>query len=201
MKNILLISCLFFLLFSCQNNTNQHKIHQEKTIINIIPLGVVDSSVLLFAKKSIEKFYQYKCSIQLVEPISDELLTKSKTRYDANLILNKFNSKKNQLLLTSVDIAHHKSDAFPEWGIFGLGYRPGSTCVVSTFRLKSGVSDTKMKERLEKVCIHEIGHNLGLPHCTFAKDCLMNDANGTIQQVDDERIYFCKNCMQKLQHK
>lgn len=44
------------------------------------------------------------------------------------------------------------------------------------------------------MALHEIGHNLGLIHCTHHKDCLMNDAKGTIQQVDQEKIWFCSKC-------
>ena len=51
-----------------------------------------------------------------------------------------------------------------------------------------------MLERLKKVALHEIGHNLGLEHCSNNKECMMNDADGTIKQVDREKIWFCKKC-------
>lgn len=48
--------------------------------------------------------------------------------------------------------------------------------------------------RLKKVALHEIGQNLGLVHCRNHLECLMNDADGTIKQVDKERIWFCEKC-------
>lgn len=102
------------------------------------------------------------------------------------------------LLITEKDIAYNKSRQFPEWGIFGLGLRPGKTCVVSTFRLKRKVSKSQMLIRLKKVGLHEIGHNLGLSHCSNNKECMINDANGTIKQVDREKIGFCKKCWNQI---
>ena len=132
-------------------------------------------------------------------PLTSDILAKSKTRYEASKILNKFNSTKNLLIITEKDIAvKYERRHTDEWGIFGLGTCPGKTCVVSTFRLKRKASEKLFRERLVKVCIHEIGHNLGLPHCSADPACLMNDANGTIRQVDQEKLYFCAQCRQKL---
>jgi predicted Zn-dependent protease len=45
---------------------------------------------------------------------------------------------------------------------------------------------------------HEIGHNLGLDHCTSNKHCQMNDARGHISQVDMETLDFCQSCKKKI---
>jgi archaemetzincin len=104
----------------------------------------------------------------------------------------------NLLIITEKDICYNKNKSNPEWGIFGLGSQPGRTCIVSTFKLKRGVSQQKTLERLEKVALHEIGHNLGLNHCTNNKECMMSAANGTIQQVDNEKVWFCEKCRKQL---
>ena len=132
-------------------------------------------------------------------PLTDDLLAASRARYEASKILTKFNSDKNVLLITAVDIAHRKSAEIPEWGIFGLGFRPGNTCVVSTFRLQRNVTQAAFLERLKKVALHEIGHNLGLKHCTNHPECMMHDANGTIKQVDKEKVWFCELCKEQLE--
>jgi archaemetzincin len=147
-----------------------------------------------YLKTSIKEFYGYDCVIKPKLNLTNDILAGSRTRYEAGKILNKYNSNQNILIITEKDIAHKKSDNFPEWGIFGLGLRPGKTCVISTFRLKKNVSNQKMLERLKKVALHEIGHNLGLAHCSFNKECMMNDADGTIKQVDREKIWFCNKC-------
>jgi archaemetzincin len=215
MKSHLLLRIIGIFLFhglclACNSSSNasQHKTakqdereknnKQHPTTIYLIPLGNVNASTSQFVQRSVKSFYGFECIIKKQEPLAKSLLAKSNTRYEATAILNAYKSNENILLLTEFDIAYHKSDTYPEWGIFGLGFRPGSTCVVSTFRLKKGVSQSKFLERLQKVCIHEIGHNLGLSHCTASPICLMNDANGTIKQVDKEQLIFCESCKHKI---
>jgi len=48
------------------------------------------------------------------------------------------------------------------------------------------------------VALHEIGHNLGLPHCENDKKCMMNDARGTIKQVDAEKVWLCEKCKNQI---
>ena len=75
-----------------------------------------------------------------------------------------------------------------------LGLRTLKTCIISTYRLQANVTKQKTLERLEKVALHEIGLNLGLDHCTKNKECIMNDANVTIKQVDAEKMWLCEIC-------
>jgi archaemetzincin len=54
---------------------------------------------------------------------------------------------------------------------------------------------TRKRERLIKVCLHEMGHNFGLPHCESGdKKCLMRSANGTVKTIDEEEKYLCTVC-------
>ena len=52
-------------------------------------------------------------------------------------------------------------------------------------------------EWLDKIVLHEIGLNLGLDHCTNDPQCLMNAANESIKEVDQERcciVIGLENC-------
>ncbi|WP_291727609.1 matrixin family metalloprotease [Bernardetia sp.] len=82
---------------------------------------------------------------------------------------------------------------YTDWGIFGLGYRPGVSCVVSTYRIKSA-GRKKFITRLKKICMHEIGHNLGLKHCTHDNKCVMRDAAETIKTVDNVDLKLYSYC-------
>jgi archaemetzincin len=183
------ISILLLLLLLTSSFVNT----KPKTVY-IQPLGDVNQEYINYIKKSIESFYGYDCVVKSKLNLTNDILAGSKTRYEAGKILKKYNSKDNILLITEKDIAHKKSSEFPEWGVFGLGFRPGTTCVISTFRLKKKVSKVKYLDRLKKVALHEIGHNLGLEHCTNNKECMMTSASGTVKQVDREKIWFCSKC-------
>jgi len=198
----LLLSGLFCLAFIYVINAKQKADKDNKfarQIIYIQPLGEVNPLTISLINSEIKQFYNKKVVMLPSVPLTKDLLAKSKTRYDASKILNKFKSDKNILIITEKDIAvKYERRHSEEWGIFGLGACPGKTCVVSTFRLKRRASEKLVKERFVKVCIHELGHNLGLPHCKADDKCLMNDANGTISQVDKEGMYFCESCKNKI---
>lgn len=88
--------------------------------------------------------------------------------------------------ITTSDIStsiHDRTD----WGVMGLGYRPGNACIASSYRLKD-------KTHFWKVAIHELGHTTGLDHCPV-KTCFMRDAekkNPTAEEVE-----FCESCRGK----
>ena len=188
MKNILLT--LIFVL-----NLSIVFSHVKKILIQ--PLGNVSPSITNLIAKSISDFYGFKTEILKPVKPTDDLYAPSKTRYSANKILRKFNGPTNKIVITNFDITTNKGNN-KEWGVFGLGLQPGKICVVSTFRLKKNVSNTKFQQRLIKVVLHEVGHNLGLNHCDNDKKCLMNDAKGTSKQVDNEKVWICNKCSQKI---
>jgi archaemetzincin len=155
---------------------------------------------MYLAFSSLENFYGFKCVVDKKELLTKDLLAKSKTRYEAGKIITKYKSSENILLLTNVDIAYfNRVKNIKEYGIIGLGYRPGKTCVVSTFRIKKTTKE-KFTDRLIKVTLHEVGHNLGLPHCTFDKKCLMNDAKGKGSKIDKELLWMCDDCKNKIKY-
>lgn len=82
---------------------------------------------------------------------------------------------------------------YQDWGVLGLGYRPGGSCVVSTFRM-GPAGTARFMDRLSKVCLHELGHNLGLPHCTNDPKCVMRDAAETVKTVDQVDAKLCGRC-------
>ena len=166
--------------------------------INIQPLGDVSPEYINLVKKSVKSFYGYECVVLPKKEITKDMLSPKRKRVDANKALKSNLSNDNLLIFTEKDICCKKDANNPEWGILGLGLRPGKTCIISTFRMRKNVSKQKTLERLEKVALHEIGHNLGLDHCTNNKQCMMNDANEKIKQVDNEKVWFCEKCWNQI---
>lgn len=96
------------------------------------------------------------------------------------------------LLLTTKTISTNRElhgKTYPDWTIMGYGQVGGRNCVVSTATLK-----TKKTERLKKVVLHELGHNLGVNHCTFSDTCLMKDLKGVGSAIDKSAFQMCSKC-------
>ena len=53
-------------------------------------------------------------------------------------------------------------------------------------------------ERFKKICIHELGHNLGLHHCENYDKCVMRDAAETIKTIDHVDLMLCDKCKNKI---
>ena len=127
---------------------------------------------------------------------------KERNRYKADSIINyleTLNSGQYRFVagLTSKDISTTNGHN-PDWGIFGLGSLTGRGCITSTYRLKRNASLSLLTDRLQKVILHEIGHNYGLPHCTTPYPCFMKAANGKISEVDSEPLDMCKVCRHRI---
>lgn len=84
---------------------------------------------------------------------------------------------------------------YSDWGVFGLAYQPGQAAIISSFRL--GEAHGLFLQRLRKVCVHEVGHNRGLPHCAN-ENCVMRDAVERLSSIDAEAQALCAQCRQRL---
>ena len=202
MKFFAIIISALFIMGCSQKST-------KKVLIQ--PYGDIEQSFVDEAKKSIEKTFGFNVYIapRLELPISSFVSVKT-PRYRADSILDIQKKNKADTIdfiigLTRMDISTTKHDndgnvlkpvsRYADWGVFGLAHSPGGSSIVSIFRLGSSNNGIVL-ERLKKVCNHELGHNLGLPHCTNSEKCVLRDAAESIRTVDnvaDTLCNFCKN--------
>lgn len=196
------MKCYFLILFvcliSCTNRNNEDslkKIAIQKVIV-IQPLGNFkseQSNKVLAEIRTVNPNVVLRATI----PFPDKAYYKPRNRYRADSIIK---SLKNNIGKDSVIVGLSHSDisttknGIKDWGVMGLGYRPGKACVVSDFRL----SVKNKNQQFYKLVLHELGHTVGLPHCKV-KTCLMRDAEGG--NPLDEEVDFCKNCTSFLRSK
>ncbi len=175
----------------------------KKIKVALVPFSGVDASYSTLLKSEIELFYACDVIILPKQNLPDFAYYEPRNRYKADSLLKflkmKLPKEYNFILgITNKDIST-KDETYEDWGIFGLGFLGGPSCVVSDFRLKKSAKDINhLHERLIKVVLHELGHTFGLPHCTADNSCLMEDADGTIKSVDREEKYLCESCKKKL---
>lgn len=122
-------------------------------------------------------------------------------RYRAEKLLSALEAKQHgnigQLGLTEVDISTTKGK-IKDWGVIGLGVIGGDSAIISTYRLRrDDPSDDLYRFRVVTSAVHEVGHMLGLDHCTEPR-CVMNDAEGKVQTVDQSTGELGPQCLQAL---
>jgi archaemetzincin len=174
-------------------------------IIGVQPLGEVPEDVLTTLYHGIDSVYNAKVVFSHIVPMPAHAFYPPRRRYRADSLLRYLDAIGDSCCTKIVGITTHDisttKEPHEDWGIFGLGSLGGFSCVVSTYRLKSGnVSAATFHERLIKVVNHELGHTFGLYHCPTAR-CLMEDAKGKIATVDNETGVFCPQCKNTLRGK
>lgn len=183
----------------------------KKDIIGLQPLGQYAPEQLQFIKKEVQEFYHSPVVILNKRDIPAAFLNTTKgERYSADSIIKWLAHTTPDSVYKVVGITHEDifttkrelwhvkkpESTYAVWGIFGLGFMPGRSCVVSDHRLQT-TDIPKFHHRLRTVVIHELGHNLGLPHCP-SDSCIMNDANESIKTVDKSANNYCKKCNDRL---
>ena len=199
MKNLAkIVFCftLFSLIFSCEKSKDNAVKNGEEITILIQPFEDVKPKQLTEISENIRKIYP---KIKILKPIKFPQNTyyEPRNRYRADSIIKYLRTKTPNncvtLALTNKDISVTKGKV-ADFGVMGLGYRPGNACVASTFRLNA----ENKSEQFYKVAIHELGHTQGLKHCPD-KTCFMRDAEG--KNPTNEEKDFCQNCKKVLRSK
>lgn len=183
---------------------------QHTTVIAIQPIGSINLSEVNAVKAGLDSIYGMQVIVlPTLKPPASAFINIKTPRYRADKLIawlkQQLPDSADYIIgLTALDISTTKTDdwgrtlepksRYEDFGIFGLGYCPGKSCIVSTFRL--GNKPDLMRSRLAKIAVHEVGHNLGLPHCK-TRNCVMADAVERISTIDEEGLSLCKQCRTK----
>ena len=194
-----------------QENFLQSK--NQGKVIGLLPLDDFDTAQLNYISKEIGQFYDREVVILNIIPIPSSFnLAKDDEFYSADSILNLLKKKVSGEIIEIVGLTHknigilkkqENSTGNPlfdySWeSVFGLGDFPGNCCVISNY--KFGATGTNLlHRRLRTVVIHEMGHNLGLDHCSHGQ-CIMSEKNGNLFVLDNAGSNYCDDCKKKLQN-
>lgn len=179
------------LTYSCSEKKSTVKEKEGKPAVTILiqPFKDINKETVAKVAEGIKNVYP---NVKVLDAIDFPANTyyKERNRYRADSIIKFLNKETKDgfvtIGLTSKDISAARGK-IKDFGIMGLGYRPGKACVASNFRLSKENRD----EQFYKIAIHELGHTQGLPHCP-EKMCFMRDAEG--KNPTNEETDFCKKC-------
>jgi len=193
---VIAISSCLFLFSNCNADSTAEKkkkataVSKDKEVfdkkIKLLPLGKINNATIKTIYDSLHQIFPDMVLLKK-EIMPSIAYTAPRNRYRADTLIHWMNrrAKENEVYLgiTSVDISSTKNEV-SDFGIMGLGFRPGKACVASDFRVK-------VKSNFFKIAIHELGHTAGLKHCP-EKTCFMRDAES--YDPTGEEKEFCKKC-------
>jgi archaemetzincin len=132
-------------------------------------------------------------------PLPERAFDKKRNQYSSNVILNEILGSWSKMpgyciILGVVDV-----DIFAAGlnYVFGEAFAPGRAALISLWRLKPEFYGDKADlavyiARSLKEAIHEVGHTLGLQHCSKSV-CVMHFSN-SIFDTDKKQSLFCDQC-------
>lgn len=186
-------------LFSCT-----HRAEQGIAKIYLLPLGpTMPAGKITLVQNQLRDSYKVPVAVLPAMPLPDSAFYPPRQRYRAQAILNHIaatglslgTSPYKIIALTTEDVEVRLSMKKPHWGVMGLADGIGGQQAVVSFHRLAGKDS-----RLKNVIVHEVGHLLGLRHCTGPADnrCVMRDAEGSGANVDRTGLAFCESCALKL---
>jgi archaemetzincin len=166
-------------------------------------LGQVDSGVMGSIQENLDTIFAGAKTTLAADtlPLPEEAYSKTRQQYRSDIILgaiHKFAETQDlDRVLGIVDV-----DLFvPRLNfVFGEAEYSGKTSVISLWRLRpefyGKASDNQiLVERSTKEAVHELGHTLGLKHCSNPF-CVMYFSN-SIFETDRKQSLFCNKCYLK----
>jgi archaemetzincin len=210
----IIILCIVISIIYWNNSSKKVPFISKKEIsyksdtILILNLEFKETKLLKPIMEKVTSFYHLPVVLKSAK-LPPYAYYKTGNRYRADSILNfleRYNKKHFRFIaaLTSKDISHTNiKKKVNDYGIIGLGSLNNKGCITSSFRIKTNVTESKLLERLQKVILHEIGHNHGLTkftgrHCNSAYPCFMKDALGKKSTVDKWPMNLCKDCREDI---
>jgi archaemetzincin len=170
---------------------------RNQNTILISPIGEFSSELVAAVATEIERAFGYATETATALEDLSFALDQNRQQYHSTLILEQLAARMPDhciriLAITQVDlfipILTH---------VYGEAQLGGAAGIVSTFRLNEGLSAVnitdRVRDRVVKEAIHELGHTFNLRHCP-EHTCIMHYCRNEedVDRKSDELCRYCK---------
>lgn len=172
----------------------------KQQVISIIPIDVIEETLLKQVSASLEGVFHLSTHILPVENIPSHtpgLLNEGKYNSTALLLYLSKNERvpENTLKILAVTQLDLYSPIFSH--LYGEAQLKGKCALMSLYRLRPEFYDLPpdrdlFLSRCRKEAVHELGHTFGLVHCRD-ENCIMHPSS-TIEDTDTKSDSFCLVC-------
>jgi archaemetzincin len=169
--------------------------------VEIICCGDVGTAVLDYVADGLERELGAAVTLSYTTPVPADAYNPERDQYSSTRILELLchptpPQDRVRLVVTDVDLYVSQLNF-----VFGEAHPASRCCIISLARLGlsyDGITagPELSKERALKEAVHEIGHLLGLGHCTDSR-CVMFFSN-SILDTDRKGHSFCERCRRRL---
>ena len=170
--------------------------------VGILQVGKVAPEVVTAIAEGLSKTFPDTTATVITDvlPVSQGAFDKKRSQYNSSLLLNEirvYAAKRQPDFHRILGVVDADMFAFGLNYVFGEAYTPGSTALVSVWRLKPEFCRDKPNPslyllRAQKEAVHELGHTLDVKHCPRSL-CVMHFSN-SIFDTDKKQNLLCDEC-------
>ncbi len=166
-----------------------------RPLAELVPLGPINELAAEVVAGHLQAILELPTRVLPERPMPEEAFMSARRQYDAVKIINHLSTARPAgapicLGLTSSDMGTPILTY-----VYGESQLGGRVAAVSFYRLTTAGRETTL-ERLSKLCLHEVGHLLGLGHC-WDFGCLLRSIRN-LDELDRLHMAFCESCSYEL---
>ena len=174
--------------------------------IGVLVIGQIDAEIGERVRERLSSDFEGFQAEVISEPmpVPEDAFNATRRQYDADVILRHIDDFAERAVGFDRVLGIVDADVFSSGlnFVFGVAEHPGKAALVSPWRLRPEFYGQSSKrelffERCAKEAFHELGHTLGLDHCSNPF-CVMHFSN-TIVETDVKKSLFCGQCSVKVE--